>query len=742
MEATTGLWWLTGASEMLKKFYIVILIAIATLGALLLFATLGIKIRQIGFEGIRAQHIEFLLLGGLRAESIEFEIPAGMSGQVSHFSMEWSPQSLLERRLIRVELGSIQLFFKEPKPRTQEESVQAAPPFPKNFPLRISSFRLGSLEINDQPYLLSDLSGSVQRHLLRISASVHNKNMQVLEIKEGSFNLNDLSLNSSIQTSGFTIKKTDLGGSLSASFAGTAQIRLKNWKDHGSQGFLFGEFSGHTPQNRNAKANYSIRLQGGLAGLELSGVEIGLESQEVLLSTLSSEFKISPEGFSVSELNLGTGSFSDLSWSGGHLSGQGAINLTTTSFTGAFFGLSNPAMSISTISITGSMKPKGILDLNARVENLDLPLWGKLSFASLRATGTLTEAKGQLTTHHYQFKDSVIPATSSTFLWNPTSVQGRSKVPDGTLFPRQFLSSVSSLVMGTNTTGIKEPSSLEVDWTIESDPKKGIEVHDELFQFTLVPEFSFEVPGELRGILRIPKGQLRVSDTLLELKEPGWIRFWPSRIHTGQERIISTTSLGGLSATSLNLPQFVITRSAEEMGIETGIEVRLILGTQIDGEQVLVRLSGFYPEFNIQVEGANPLEVIGALKAVLGSFGLGGAAVLPTGQSPEEWIAKQAMEKAGAELEALLNSKLDKVGIRVDSKVLEGGGSELSIEKRLGKNLILELQQRHENEMEAIRTKKLKYQLPGSGTLFFRIDEKGNTGQQDSAIGVQKRIRF
>jgi len=724
--------------RLLKILIISLLIILVPIAALILLLIWGFQIKEVEYRGTHFKGVELKILSGISISELKYQ-DGELMVQISESKIQWDFPEVFQKRLGSITINSIRI---DPPSSQEKKEVQSPhstkPNFPSQLPLEIRSVRIKKLYVKGIPYELKDIQSSLSFTKLRFSAGIQNQKQERLFVENGVWELPSQKLQADLHTSGFMIDHSIKDGKLNLSLQGKSHLSLLDFENLNSSVNFKGDLHLDSLLGERANSKFSLQFKENWLDLELSELEIQFTQQEILKSSLSMRCIANREFFQVGKIEIGAGSLGSTHWDSGYFTSRGRMDFSSAEIQGQILGTSVPMLEIATLDIGILLRNQNIVDTRGEMSGIQTTLAGILDQVEFQSHGGLDRQSGSLHMRNYTFQKSKIPSVETTFSWRPENLQLNVGIPQATIFPREYLNILSSLPDQKDSTSEQE-LPFQIHGRVHSNETEGISIKDENFQFQILPNLQFDATGRLGGGFRVTGGYLMVSNTKLELLEEGWVRFWPSE---SKGQVMKTTSLGSFPVESMELPEFSVGGSAEDMGLRSGVEIRLILGASRGEDEIKARISGFYPAINIEVEGMSPLEVVQALKGFFNGFGMGGSGFSPSEGSMGSFITQKAMEKASDELQDMLNKNLSGAGMKIKAQVLDDGGSDLSIEKKLGKKFLLELQQIHQKEMETIRTKKLQYLLNGSGSIFIRVDEKGGSGQEESAIGIQKKIKF
>ena len=262
----------------------------------------------------------------------------------------------------------------------------------------------------------------------------------------------------------------------------------------------------------------------------------------------------------------------------------------------------------------------------------------------------------------------------------------------------------------------------------------------------LQPDLKFDLQTGLQGTLRVLYGTFYYSNRELRILETGYVKFWPaqSNLKSKKSMNFSTTAKNLVAQLDHLWKQNSEFHAQEALGLREGIEVNFKLSMPWQGETLVLKVSGMYPDYKIRAYDESGREIPNGILGILQQSIKG--ATQNSGDSAQvdkaQLLTQQASQMANSQIDGFFNDKLKGQGLKLKSSFVPGGAKEFGIEKRIT-NRISVGYNRSQNENEAvIQTQKIQYELRSKASIYFRQDTSELFSEPDSSFGLQRRIKF
>lgn len=697
------------------------------LGSLYLILLSGINIQEVAVDSLLIRGLRLKGLNEMEIQNIQYQSPTLLI-KISATKFSWTWSELIVKEIKQCSIGSIHIQITKLSEDQQKSKDSKNPTTLDQIPFSIHSLSIESILVKDSSYRLKSIKGNLKQSKLNLSATLLDPQKQKLKLAKIQYSFVEHTLESNLQTESFLIDYKSPEGAIKGNIQGSSKVVLRKWENQASTANLKGNIELINYMGVNFRSKFSLAILDNQIELQLPDLELEQSKENILKTDLLARITLNKNHFNLTSMKIKAGSIGEINWTTGSLTSAGRLDLETATMELNLGEIKSPFCTIGKIQTIINLKNGTEINTYSTLQSIKTSEIGQFASLHLTSNGTKSAQTGTLILSDYEHKSSAIPLIRTGFDLTGEELVVDIELDEGTIHPRDYLSLVSRM-QTQNSTSEEASLPLRIIAHINADRKKGIKFEDEQFQFQLIPNLKYSTSTQLEGKIHIPKGRISVGGENLGLLKEGHIHFWPKII--GHERSIPTTSLGQFSIESLDLQEFSMTMSAADAGLSTGVEIDLTFAASTSESEKKVKIGGFFPNLTIDVDGLNVQEIADAIASLYKGVGLGGSSSL--GLSPENWLSGKALGLA----QDKLNDELGRVGLKINASE-----TSLGIQQKLGNKFMLELQQTHNEEQESLKSKKLNYQLNGTGSIYIQLDEKGSSGEGESSIGIQKKIRF
>lgn len=376
---------------------------------------------------------------------------------------------------------------------------------------------------------------------------------------------------------------------------------------------------------------------------------------------------------------------------------------------------------------------------------------GNLTQIQLKSIGNLKSQKADYSILGYKIKDSSYPEISGIITWKDALLKGITNMSFAHLKPADFQSftnvpaklkikSSSEEVVIETTTESSMP--IHINWKIQPLNDQIIHIVDEQYKLDVQADIEYDSKNNLSGTIRILDGTLKYSDYDLKVLDTGYLTFHQKADDSGK----SEKSLELSTTTTNYMDQLAHLSKQDEVSknfyLKDGIEVLLKLGMKWQEKDIVVKVSGIYPDMKIRLFDDSGKEIEGGFVGLL-KGGVGSSEA----EAPEEDLSKvlgdQVLSIANSKVDNYFNEKFKKQGIKIKTDFKPGEKKGFGIQKKLGHRILLDYYRSQDQRDDRVtEMRKMQYLLKGSSSLFLRQDTQSVASESDMSMGVQRRIKF
>jgi|GEM_PF-1403575 len=387
------------------------------------------------------------------------------------------------------------------------------------------------------------------------------------------------------------------------------------------------------------------------------------------------------------------------------------------------------------------------------LESMKSEPFGNLTSLTMDFTVKDLELNGRYELKKFSHLDSKVEKLSGSISANGKGIRGETIIPGSTIHPRQFTSFSRALAYIPKSEGSTQAATTTTSssdfgfvWKVHSPEKAKIHILDEMAVVDLQPDMKFDLQTGLQGTLRVLHGTFYYSNRELRILETGYVKFWPAQSNLKSKKSMNfSTTATNLVAQLVHLwKQNSEFHAQEALGLRESIEVNFKLSMPWQGETLVLKVSGMYPDYKIRVFDESGAEIPNGILGILQQSIKG--ATQGSGDSAQvdkaQLLSQQASQMANSQIDGFFNDKLKGQGLKLKSSFVPGGSREFGIEKRITNRISVEYN-RSQNENEAvIQTQKIQYELRSKASIYFRQDTSELFSEPDSSFGLQRRIKF
>lgn len=372
---------------------------------------------------------------------------------------------------------------------------------------------------------------------------------------------------------------------------------------------------------------------------------------------------------------------------------------------------------------------------------------GILTHITLKSEGNLKVQSAVYSILGYKIKDSEYKEISGDISWKDNLLKGVTRLSYAELKPLDFMS-FSNIPSKLKTTKDSETKSIEstemtslpfdFEWKIEPLKDQIIHIIDEQYKLDIQADILLKAPSEISGTLRILNGTLKYSDYDLKILDVGYLKFHKKEITSKKSLELSTTTTDLMAQLAHLSKQDNINQN---FSLKDGVEVQLKLGMKWQEKDIVVKVTGIYPDIKIRLYDDSGKEIKGGFLGLLTGGSVDDASGDVASPDMSKLLGDQVTSMANSKVDNYFNDKFKKQGIKVKTNFV-GGKKGIGVQKKIGKKILLDYYRGQSERDDSINTMvKIQYLLKGNASLYMRQDVIG-TAEPEMSVGVERNIKY
>ncbi|MCO4782847.1 MAG: hypothetical protein KC646_11035 [Candidatus Cloacimonetes bacterium] len=376
---------------------------------------------------------------------------------------------------------------------------------------------------------------------------------------------------------------------------------------------------------------------------------------------------------------------------------------------------------------------------------------GILTMINLKSEGSLLKQSATYSILGYKIKDSTYPEISGSISFKDKLLKGVTNLSFANLKPMDFQSFTNvpaKLKMKSTSEESVEVSTeqttlpIRIKWKVQPLKDQIIHIVDEKYSLDVQTEMEYDSENNISGTIRILDGTLKYSDYDLRVLDTGYLTFHQKAGDT--EKSVKSVKLSTTTTNYMDQLAYMTAQDkvAKSFILKDGIEVLLKLGMKWQDKDIVVKVSGIYPDMKIRLFDDLGKEIEGGFVGLLkGATNIGG------GEESNEDLSKvlgdQVLSIANSKVDNYFNEKFKKQGIKIKTDFKPGETQGFGIQKKLGHRILLDYyRSQDQRDDQVTEMRKMQYLLKGSSSLYIRQDTQSIASESDMSLGVQRRIKF